>query len=100
MLAEQGVAPEVLHLRKQGRGSSRITARAHRRRWELPFKGWTGRAEGRRKCRLDRGEVMLVRPRPEERSRDERRRQAGRRKVLLLLAPFGARLPHFEGERK
>src|SRR4051794_38011350 len=85
MLAEQSVAPEVLHLRKQGRGSSRTTARAHRRRWELPFKGWTGRTEGRRKCHLDRGEVVLVRPRPEERSRDERRHGVGAERRFLLL---------------
>ena len=99
MLAEQGVAPEVLHLRKQGPGSSRTTARAHRRRWELPFKGWTGRTEGRRQCHPDRGEVVLVRPRPEERSRAERRHGVGAGRRFYYCA-FRRPLPHFEGERK
>jgi hypothetical protein len=31
MLAEQGVAPGSLHLRKQGPASSRIAARVHRK---------------------------------------------------------------------
>jgi hypothetical protein len=61
-------------------GSSRTTARAVARRG-CPLRAGRGRAEGRRKCRSDRGEVVLVRPRPEERSRDERRYvwSAGRR---------------------
>src|SRR3954470_20203589 len=44
-----GCGARVPVLTQTGAGSSRTTARAHRRRWELPFKGWTGRAEGRRK---------------------------------------------------
>ena len=35
--------------------------------------GCNGQDEGRHQCRLDRGEVMLVRPGPEERSREEKR---------------------------
>jgi len=94
----------------RGFGSSRTTARAVARRG-CPLRAGRGRAERRRKCCLDRGEVMLVRPRPEERSRDERRREwsAGRRACRKARGTFQGVLdtkrrtalpPSFEGERK
>jgi len=70
--------------RNQDLGSSRTTARAVARRG-CPLRAGRGRAEGRRQCCPDRGEVMLVRPRPEERSRAERRHCG---------APGGARACH------
>ena len=106
--------PVSLCLRKQRPGSSRTTART-RRLMGAAFNGWTWPDEGRRECRLDRGEVMLVRPSPEERSRAERRHggapegaRAGRtargrlHQVPRLSAPFGALPPqggHDDPER-
>jgi hypothetical protein len=104
-LAEQGVAPGPLCLRKQrpGRlGPPPVPIAG----WGLPSMAGRGRTEGRRQCRLDRGEVRLVRSSPEERSRGEKRHKwsAGRRACLARhaapqapsvdLAPFGAPRPH------
>ena len=62
-LAEQGVAPGFLYLREQspGRlGPPPVPIAG----WGLPSMAGRGRTEGRRKCRLDRGEVRLVCPAP------------------------------------
>ena len=78
-LAEQGVAPGSLFQRS----SEHRVVSDHRPPLArgAALDGCNGQDEGRRECRLDRGEVMLVRPGPEERSQEEKRHQwsAGRR---------------------
>ena len=86
------MAPGFLVDANRRLGSSRITARSHRKmgrrlRW-LDGDGLKGGT-----YRLDRGEVRLVRPRPEERpeTRDATRWGAGRRFLFSRLS--GAPLP-------
>ena len=69
-LAEQGVAPGFLSLRKQSPGSSRIIARAHRK-MGAALDGWTWTDEGQRNGCLDRDGLMLVCPGPEGDPRGE-----------------------------
>ena len=74
------------------------TARAVARRGCLQWLDADGLKGGANAVWIRRGQ--LAGPSPEERpeTRDAARLGAG--KALLLLAPFGAPLPHFEGERK
>ena len=106
-LAEQGVAPGSLYLRKQGSGSSRTTDRASQE--GLPSMAGRGRMKGGANAAwIEAGLCSSVRARKCG-DREEKRHQwsAGRRacrshgtrapsqRCRLYVAPFGAPLPHY-----